>query len=272
MEPFLVALNPDEESTLPYLVRLPLEEGLVLKARDTWPRSARVYCHPAKLEWDDGLEIVDCAPTLVCSRRGAAVDLVLDRPKLARSQFIFTEIKGRPAIFWQTQKAAREASPGARVPRGRSVHTLHVVQDTREKYGYRFAGQPVEVSRQALPAGDYAVAGPGGLLAAVERKTLENFSASLADGTLAFQLQRLAELPRSAVVVEGSYPELFRSNPGRRAWMAAMIGRLAVRYPEVPMIFAGPRKFAEEWTYRFLHSAAEDAAALDGRVLAAQSD
>jgi hypothetical protein len=26
-----------------------------------------------------------------------------------------------------------------------------------------------------------------------------------------------------------------------------MLGRLAVRYPEVPIIFAGSRKFAEEW-------------------------
>lgn len=264
MEPFLVALNPDEESSLPYLVRLPLEGGLVLKARDTWPRSSRIYCHPAEIDWDDALEVVDQVPTLVCRRRGAAIDLVLDRPRLFRSQFVFTEIKGRPAIFWQTQKAARGSNPGARVPRSRSIDTLQVVQDTRERYGYRFAGQPVEVSRQALPAGDYAVAGPAGLLAAVERKTLENLTTSLSDGTLGFQLQKLAELPRAAVVVEGGYPDVFRTQPGRGAWMAAMLGRLAVRYPDVPVLFAGSRKFAEEWTYRFLASAAEDAAAVTG--------
>ena len=40
--------------------------------------------------------------------------------------------------------------------------------------------------------------------------------------------------------------------------MAAMLGRLAVRYPEIPVIFGGSRKFAEEWSYRFLSSAAED--------------
>ena len=33
-------------STLPYLVRLPLPDGaVVLKARDVWPRTAKVYCH-----------------------------------------------------------------------------------------------------------------------------------------------------------------------------------------------------------------------------------
>ncbi len=42
---FLIARNPDPDSTLPYLLLLPLGGGLVLKARDTWPRTSRVYCH-----------------------------------------------------------------------------------------------------------------------------------------------------------------------------------------------------------------------------------
>jgi hypothetical protein len=37
-----------------------------------------------------------------------------------------------------------------------------------------------------------------------------------------------------------------------------MLGRLGVRYPEVPIVFAGSRKFAEEWTYRFFAAAAGD--------------
>jgi hypothetical protein len=39
-----------------------------------------------------------------------------------------------------------------------------------------------------------------------------------------------------------------------------MLGRLPVRYSEVPIIFAGSRKFAEEWTYRFFGAAVGDAA------------
>ncbi len=46
------------------------------------------------------------------------MDLVLDRPRLFRSQFVFTEAKGRAAIFWQTQKTARAANPGGRIPAG----------------------------------------------------------------------------------------------------------------------------------------------------------
>jgi hypothetical protein len=40
---FRVARNPQEDSRLPYLVWLPLDGGLVLKARAPWPVTARVY-------------------------------------------------------------------------------------------------------------------------------------------------------------------------------------------------------------------------------------
>jgi hypothetical protein len=42
---FLVARNPQDDSRLPYLLRLPLEGGLVLKARAAWRITARVYFH-----------------------------------------------------------------------------------------------------------------------------------------------------------------------------------------------------------------------------------
>ncbi len=41
------------------------------------------------------------------------------------------------------------------------------------------------------------------MVAVVERKTLANLATSLSDGSLAFQMQRLAEAGRSAMVVEG---------------------------------------------------------------------
>jgi ERCC4-type nuclease len=40
------------------------------------------------------------------------------------------------------------------------------------------------------------------VLASVERKTVENLAATLSDGSLAFQMQRLAELRLAAVVVQ----------------------------------------------------------------------
>ena len=37
-----------------------------------------------------------------------------------------------------------------------------------------------------------------------------------------------------------------------------MLGRLVVRDPEVPVIFAGSRRFAEEWAYRFFSASVSD--------------
>jgi hypothetical protein len=257
---FRVARNPDPVSKLPYLIWLPIDGGLVLKARETWPRAARVFCSHEQTPWDESAGIVDEADVALCRRRGAAIDLVLDRPQLTRSQFVFTMARGRPAVWWQTQKTVQAANPGARVPRGRLADSLTVVVDTREKYGWKFAGRSVSIERRALPSGDYGAMQAGACIAVVERKTLENLATSLSDGTLAFQMQRLAEVGRAAVVVEGGYPDLFRTQPGRGSWLADVLGRLAVRYPEVPIVFAGSRKFAEEWTFRFFGAALTDPA------------
>ncbi len=103
----------------------------------------------------------------------------------------------------------------------------------------------------------------GAILGVVERKTMENLATSLSDGSLVFQSQRLGEARHAAVVVEASYPDLFRTQPGRGSWLADMLGRLAARYPEVPIIFAGSRRFAEEWTYRYFGALAGDGSAGD---------
>jgi hypothetical protein len=128
---FLVARNPEADSRLPYLLWLPLEDGLVLKAREPWPATARVYCHRFDEAWPENAEIVEQTPVRRCRRRGAAIDLVLERPRLARSQFVFTQVKGREAIFWQTQKTARAANPGGRIPRRRTLAgTITITVDT----------------------------------------------------------------------------------------------------------------------------------------------
>jgi hypothetical protein len=61
---------------------------VVLKAADTWPRTARVYCHPAE-SWPEPAEIVEEVPVRVCRRLGVAIDLVLDRARENRPQIVF---------------------------------------------------------------------------------------------------------------------------------------------------------------------------------------
>ncbi len=259
-----MARNPDTDSKLPYLLRLPCEGELVLKAREIWPLSARVYCHRFEEPWPADAEVIECEPVRLCRRRGAAVDLVLARSSRARSQFVFTQVRGRDAIFWQTQRTARAANPGGRVPRARTLREpLAILIDSRERYPYRFANHSVELQREALPAGDYGVRATGAeLLATVERKTLENLASSLSDATLAFQLGRLAELPLAAVAVEGRYSALLAYRHTPSGWLVDQLVRLQARYPQVPVVFLDSRRHAEDWTHRFLATAFADSQAI----------
>jgi ERCC4-type nuclease len=195
------------------------------------------------------------------SAAGAAIDLVLDRPRQAGSQFVFTQVKGREAVFWQTQKTVRAANPGARIPRRRPLNSpVTITVDTRARYPYRFARQGAQTVRATVGAGDYAVdANDGTLIAAVERKSLDNLAATLSDGSLAFQLQRLAELPLAAIVVETRYGALFKLEHVSGNWLADQLARLQVRYPDLQLVFADSRPLAEDWTYRFLTAALAEA-------------
>ena len=123
----------------------------------------RVYCHRFDEPWPADAEVIQRVAVKVCRRQGAAVDLVLERTSQARSQFVFTQVRGRDAIFWQTQRTAKSANPGARVPRGRELRgTVSIIVDSRERYPYRFAHVEVDRQRAALPAGDYGICGTGG--------------------------------------------------------------------------------------------------------------
>jgi hypothetical protein len=260
---FTVARNPDPASRLRFLVRLPLPGGdLVLKAREPWPRTGAVYCHPADGEWPEqpgGVEIVEQVPVRSCRRRGAAIDLVLDRPREHRSQLVFTRSRGREVIFWQSPRTARAARPGVRVPgrRAAGLGGLTILVDTRERYPWRFGRQrAVTLERRALAAGDYAVEAPdGGLAAVVERKTLADLTTSLVDGSLNYLLAELSEVPHAAVVVEDRYAGVFKLEHVQPGFVADLLGALAVRYPDVPVVFCDTRPLAQEWAYRFLGAA-----------------
>ena len=260
---FLIARNPDPDSSLPYLVRLPIDGGLILKVRDTWPRTARVFCARGD-EWPTGadLDLVEDVGVLLCRRRGPAIDLVLDRGREDRSQFVITTMRGgREGIFWQTRKVVGTARPGARIPgrRASGLSALDIVVDTRERYPFRFAKQQATTTRAALQAGDYAVRrADGSIIAAVERKSIDDLAGSLNNGTLVFELTRLGEVPRAAVVVEERYSTLLKHAYAPAGFLPDMLARVQVRYPEIPIIFAETRPLAEEWTFRYLGAAAAE--------------
>ncbi|MCU1674968.1 MAG: hypothetical protein JWN77_3081 [Frankiales bacterium] len=268
VDDFVIARNPDSDSALPYLLRIPLpDRPVVLKARETWPRTSKVYCHRGDA-WPVEPEVVERVPVKACVARGPAIDLVLDRGRENRSQLVFTRLKsGREAIFWQSPRTAKQARPGVRTPTARAhgLEDLEIVVDGRERYAYRFTQQRATPVKGSLPCGDYGVRRAGEVLAVVERKSLPDLAGSLVDGRLAGQLSELATMPRAAVVVEDRYSRLFTLPHVKPGFVADLLARVQVRWPMVPVFFAETRPLAEEWTYRFLAAAVAEAVA-DDRV------
>ncbi len=255
---FLIARNPEEGTSLPYLLRIPLgPDGVVLKARETWPRTGKVYCHRA-VGWPRDPDVVERVPVRSCVRRGASIDLVLDRGRENRSQFVLTRVRGgREAIFWQTARTAKQARPAVSLPtaRGSGVAELEILVDSHERYAWRFEHQQATTTRQALRAGDYGVRVGDRVVAAVERKSLQDLVGTLTSGKMRYLLADLATLPSAAVVVEDRYSAVFRLDRVRPAVVADALGECQARFPGVPVVFCETRALAQEWTYRFLAAA-----------------
>ena len=254
---FRIALNPDPDSTLPFVLWVPMgSTPLILKARDTWPRTAKVYCHRA--EWPHDPRILEEVAVRSCVRRGVAIDLVLDRYRENRSQFVVTTLAGgREGIFWQTAKTTRKTRPGMRLPTKRSaVGELEIVVDTRERYAWNFSNQQATTTRRALEVGDYAVELDGEVVGVVERKKLAEIAGNVVDGSLLVTLAALATARRAAVVVEDRWAGVFSLKHVAPSMVAEMLAAAQVRYPSVPIVFCESRPLAQEWAYRFLGAAA----------------
>jgi len=277
----VIARNPDPDSALGLLLWLPVGEGLLFRTSDTWPRTKALYCHPVdSSEWPTGadLEVVERVALRSCARRGAAIDVVLDRGRENRSQVVFTRGRGREMVFWQSPRTRKQARPHVRTPTARAAGLdtdLEIVVDARERYPWRFATQQVRTVSRALPAGDYAVTVGGALVASVERKSLPDLVSSVTSGRLRYALGELAALPRAAVVVEDRWSRIFTLEYARPATVADALAELQVRWPNVPMVYCETRPLAEEWTYRFLAAAstwAHDEHAVDARIPGAIPD
>jgi ERCC4 domain len=253
-----IARNPDPDSSLPYLLLLPVEGGLVFRTRGTWPRTSALYCHPVdRAEWPADPEIVERVQLRACARRGAAIDVICDRAREQRSQIVFTRGRGREMVFWQSPRTRKQSRPEVRLPTARAhgIADLEILIDAHEQYPFKFAAQQAQTVRRPLTCGDYAIALDGRIIAAVERKSLADLVASLNSGRLRYQLGELATLPRAAVVVEDRYSQIFALSHQRPALVADGLAELQIRWPIVPIVYCENRKLAEEWTCRYLAAA-----------------
>ena len=259
----LIAHNPDPDSSLPLLLRVPLGGAeLVFATKGAWPRETALYCHPLPAHaWPPDPQIVERVPLRSCNPALHARGSADGRAREQRSQIVFTRGRGRQMVFWQSPRTRRQARPHVRLPTARAagIAELEIVVDSRERYGYRFADKPVHTVRRALGCGDYAVCTgpptPAPRSAAVERKSLPDLVTSLSTGRLRFALGELATLPRAAIVVEQRYSQIFNLDRIRPATVADGLAELQIRWPEIPIVFCETRALAEEWTYRYLAAA-----------------
>lgn len=254
---FRVGRRPEHTGRLPFVLAVPVsgEPDLVLAAGAAWPDLRDVFCH-ALDAWPEGTEEIERVPVVRCWRQGAALHLILDRRQRRRSTFVFTARNGRPLIFWRTPKTTRQARPGIRVPLARAARDpLEVVVDTRERYPWKFRGRPATVRRAALAAGDYAVVGPDGPVAVVERKSVEDLYVSLQTGDLRLTLADLSTLPRAALFVEGRLSDLLKRDSRRAARLMDLVAALIAEFPQVGWHFGETRPLAEEMAWRWLAAA-----------------
>ena len=253
-----IARNPDAGSSLPFLLWVPLGDGLVFRTKGTWPRTNALYCHPVdRSEWPADPDIVERIALRTCARRGAAIDVICDRAREQRSQIVFTRARGRDMVFWQSARTRRQSRPQVRVSTAKAhgIDELVILVDAHERYPFAFSTQRASTVRRGLACGDYAIAQDGRIVAAVERKSLGDLVSSLTSGRLRYQLGELATLPRGAVVVEDRYSQIFALGHQRPAVIADGLAELQIRWPMVPIVYCETRKLAEEWTYRYLAAA-----------------
>lgn len=153
-----------------------------------------------------------------------------------------------------------------------AVCPFTVVVDTREQLPYEFSGMEwsvgepviVPVVSKGLPSGDYSVVGIESSVA-IERKSLDDLFGSVTWGRDRFEreIERLNELAAvgfSAVMIEGTWPEIMAPLEYRPGWInrtdpksvEGTIVAWSIRYPRVHWWAAGDRRGAEQRTFSIL--------------------
>lgn len=260
--PALWILESVNNPKFPY--RLTIRQGnkvlLALRVQDRWPgQKGNIFCiREENHRLEPPVEEIEKVPVVSIRRFGRRLAIVLDRSRNKRCDFLFLTKKYKTRegeyeqIFWRTQQALRQRRPKVKLAtyhRGK----LNIVIDAAERYAWRFPQSNVERAR--LPVGDYALKSENGIIAVVERKTFDNLIAEF--GRMAVLHQQLGELSSyrySALVIEANYSDFLKPDNLRfytPSFAAKAIAELYALHPKLTIVFAGNRKLANEWTYRF---------------------
>lgn len=260
---WIVEKRTDQKFPYRLTIRQDNEDILVLLVQDRWPgQKGNIFClREMKKNENEKLQEVERVNIISIRRYGKRISVVLDRAKEKRCDFIFLKKKYKnkegeyEQIFWRTQKAITENRPKVKLSTYYSGK-LNIIIDSGERYSWKFTNCYVE--RDKLPAGDYALKGENGLIAVVERKSFENIIAEF--GKMPAFHQQLGELSvykYSALVIEANYSDFFKPEKLKfysPAFTSKAIAELSAYHPKLQIIFAGNRKLANEWTYKFFQA------------------
>lgn len=237
---------------------------LCLNAQERWPGPGKkIFCQlrgnsqQADLPQEKPLE--ECG-IITAHRYGRRLIIILDRKIKRRCWFVFIkkEYKTRPGefyeqIFWITQASERIRRPGAYIPKVKEGSFCEIIIDKRERYPYEFTY--AQTRRENLPVGDYALIKGGKIIAVAERKNLNNFLKQIGTyDTLKVTLKELTTYPYKTLIFESPYSDFLnpkKIKPYRASYIAEILSDLAVRFPEIQIIFCDNRKFAQEWLLRW---------------------
>lgn len=138
---------------------------------------------------------------------------------------------------------------------------LYVIRDSREQQPFQFSGYPVDLSTNALAAGDYSLRGFERRIA-VERKSLSDLVGCLGTDRERFEreLARLRGYDFAAVVVEAPAEFLQQGKylgklDAKAAWQSCVA--FMQRY-RIPFVWCRDRDDAEQTTFDILRHYARD--------------
>jgi len=248
----------------PYRVAIERDGRTVLAVRAAapWPGPGQqVFCLREDGSDPTGpSEPVEQCPVVSLNRIGRKFTVVLDRPQRKRCEFLFVTKPRRDGsgdyeqVFFRTESGIRAHRSRTRAEVQPREVQLDVVVDSGEKYAWRFPGATVTTRRLAV--GDYALVQDERITAVVERKSYDNVLSDLgAVQAWHHALADLARHERAALVIEAQYGDFLDERRLDGRWpslhVARVLAEIAVLHPRLPIVFAGTRKLANQWTYRF---------------------
>lgn len=254
-----------ESNSFPYRLVIRENERIILdlRVKEKWPGSkGNIFCLRHNPEVFEEFTEIERVSILSLNRYGKKLLVVLDRLLNKRCEFLFLKKKYKnqageyEQIFWRTQAGLKERGRNFKIYVSNKAKTLKILIDKNEKYAWNFK---CETKRVDLPTGDYALETEKGVIAVIERKTLDNFISEA--GNFQVLIQKTAELAKykyAAFVIEANYSDFLKKREHYSpAFFSKIIGNFQALFPSLPVVFAGSRKYAENWAINYFQFVAQ---------------